>query len=152
MYVCMGNICRSPLLEGWARKALADAGRSDRVRVDSAGTGDWHVGRPPDTRAIAVARRHGLDISAQRARLVGPDDFRRYDLMLCADHDNLRWLRRQAPGDATAVIARVLDWCEVGEGGDVPDPYQGDAADFEHVNRLARDAAQGLLRKLPPQA
>lgn len=148
----MGNICRSPLLEGWATQALAGSHHAIAVHVDSAGTGDWHAGHPPDPRTLAVALRHGLDIREQRARVVVPSDFQRFDLILCADRENLRWLRQHAPPGSACVIALALDWCDVGDGGEVPDPYQGGDADFEHVNALARAAAQGLLRKLPRQA
>ncbi|KAA2284427.1 low molecular weight protein-tyrosine-phosphatase [Arenimonas fontis] len=150
LFVCMGNICRSPLLEGWARQVLGDTGL---VRlVDSAGTGAWHAGQPPDPRAVAVAARYGLDISGLRARQVRADDFQGMDLILCADRDNQRELLRRAPPDARARIALALDWAGVQAGGEVPDPYYGSAADFERVNALCRDAAEGLLRRLRGQA
>lgn len=148
----MGNICRSPLLEGWARQVLHEAGRGGQVVLDSAGTGDWHAGRPPDPRAIAAARRQGLDISGQRARVVQPADFRQFDLMLCADRVNLSWLRQRSAAGPQCRIELVLDWCEVAAGAEVPDPYTGTDADFDHVSQLARAAAEGLLRKLPRQA
>jgi protein-tyrosine phosphatase len=148
----MGNICRSPLLEGWARQVLVEAAHPAAASLDSAGTGDWHAGRPPDPRAVAVAARHGVDLSRQRARAVRVEDFQRFDLILCADRRNLSWL--QATGGAAAQdrIALVLDWCGVLPGGDMPDPYHGTEADFDHACRLARDAAHGLLRRLSRQA
>ena len=148
----MGNICRSPLLEGWARHVLAEARHPALAGLDSAGTGDWHVGDAPDPRAIAVAARHGVDISAQRARVVVPEDFQRFDLILCADRRNLAALRTLGGQAASGRIALALDWSGVAGGGDLPDPYTGTAADFEHVNMLAREVAHGLLRRLPPQA
>lgn len=147
----MGNICRSPLLEGWARHVLATAGQGHRVRLDSAGTGGWHAGEPPDPRAIAAAARHGIDIRGQRARAVQPGDFHAFDLILAADRDNLRWLHQHAPADARAELHLALAWCGVADE-DVPDPYYGNAAGFDATCHLARAAAQGLLRKLAPQA
>jgi len=147
----MGNICRSPLLEGWARQA-APADVADSLHFDSAGTGDWHVGQPPDRRAISAAAKHGVDISGQRARTVVADDFHRFDLLLCADRDNLAELRRRAPASSHARIALVLDWTGVAAGGEVPDPYQGGPADFDRVCRLAAAAADGLLRRLASRA
>ena len=146
----MGNICRSPLLEGWARQVLEAAGVP--ARLDSAGTGGWHAGSPPDPRAIAVAARHGLDISGQRARQVLAADFHAMDLKLCADADNLATLQARRPPGARAELARVLDWTGVPPGGDLPDPYYGDARDFEHANALARAAAHGLLRRVQGRA
>lgn len=146
----MGNICRSPLLEGWARHVLQQAGHP--ARVHSAGTGGWHAGDPPDRRAIAVAARHGVDLSGQRARQVRPEDFECMDWLLCADRDTLATLAARAPEAARARLALVLDWTGVAAGGEVPDPYYGDIRDFETVNDLARAAAQGLLRRLSAQA
>ncbi len=148
----MGNICRSPLLEGWARQVLSDASHPAAAGLDSAGTGDWHAGQPPDPRAIAAAARHGVDLSHQRARAVVADDFRRFDLILCADRRNLAWLREQGGTSAYGRIALALDWCGVIANGEMPDPYHGSEADFDHANRLAREAAHGLLRRLSPQA
>lgn len=146
----MGNICRSPLLEGWAAHRLAGAALA--CGVDSAGTGGWHAGQPPDPRAIAVAARHGVDLSRQRARQVRAADFERFDWLLCADRDNLAALKALAPASAHARLALALDWCGVSPGGEVPDPYYGGERDFEHVNALAREAADGLLRRLAGQA
>jgi protein-tyrosine phosphatase len=148
----MGNICRSPLLEGVARQAIAAAGRSDDFELDSAGTGAWHAGQAPDRRAIAAARRQGIDIGGQRARAVQVADFARFDLILAADRENLRWLRTQRPLDARCRIELALDWaCGIAEA-DVPDPYYGSDADFDAVYRLAEGVAQGLLRQSPPRS
>lgn len=148
----MGNICRSPLLEGWARHTLEAAGQGHRAQLDSAGTGGWHAGSPPDPRAIAASARHGVDLRGQRARAVSPEDFQAFDLMLAADGDTLQWLRQHAPPEARARLHLALAWCEAAHRGDVPDPYYGDAAGFEATCTLARAAAEGLLRKLAPQA
>ncbi|PRH83262.1 phosphotyrosine protein phosphatase [Arenimonas caeni] len=146
----MGNICRSPLLEGWAAHRRADS--AVPYQVDSAGTGGWHAGLPPDPRAIEVARQAGIDISGQRARQVQFADFQRFDLVLCADRANLAELRMLAPGAARGRIALVLDWCGVKRNGELPDPYHGGPRDFERVCSLAREAADGLLRRLATQA
>jgi|SRR5690606_1122546 len=146
----MGNICRSPLLEGWARQVLGDTGLV--TGLDSAGTGGWHAGQPPDPRAIAVAARHGLDISGLRARQVRQEDFLAMDLILCADQDNRRHLLERAPPQAQERIALALDWAGLQAGGEVPDPYYGSSADFERVNALCREVAEGLLRRLRGQA
>ncbi len=148
LFVCLGNICRSPLAEGIVRARLDAAGVGGQVRIDSAGTGDWHIGRPPDPRAIAVARRHGIDITGLRARQLVELDFHDFDWLLCADRQNLAMVRRRAPAGAPARTALLLDAAGLGESAEVPDPYYGDEADFERVFALLSDAADGLLQRL----
>lgn len=116
--------------------------------LDSAGTGDWHIGQPPDRRAIAVAAAHGIDISGLRARRVLAEDFRRFDLLLCADRANLAQVQRLRPAGAGAEAALLLDWTGLAREGEVPDPYAGDLADFEALYRLLETAAQALLQRL----
>lgn len=128
LFLCLGNICRSPLAEGAARAAFARAGIA--ARLDSAGTGDWHVGRPPDPRAQAEARRRGVDISNLRARQLIRADFYRFDLILAADTQNLRDARGFAPADATARLRLMLDLVPGGAGRSVADPYYGEADGF----------------------
>ena len=128
LFLCLGNICRSPLAEGAARAAFARAGIA--ARLDSAGTGDWHVGRPPDPRAQAEARRRGIDISDLRARQLVPADFYRFDLILAADGQNLRDARGIAPADATARLRLMLDLVPGRAGRGVADPYYGEADGF----------------------
>lgn len=123
LFLCLGNICRSPLAEAAARAAFADAGIA--ARLDSAGTGDWHVGHPPDRRAQAEARRHGIDNSDLRARQIRPLDFRDFDLILAADAVNLRDARALRPGDATAELKLMLDLVPGRTGESVADPYYG---------------------------
>ncbi|MCW0199191.1 low molecular weight protein-tyrosine-phosphatase [Sphingopyxis sp.] len=139
LFLCLGNICRSPLAEGAARAAFADAGID--ATLDSAGTGDWHVGHPPDARAQAEARRRGVDISNLRARQLAPDDFRRFDLILAADATNLRDARAIRPADATATLALMLDLVPGRAGESVADPYYGDdggfAATWDDVSAVA---------------
>lgn len=139
LFLCLGNICRSPLAEGAARAAFAAAGID--ARLDSAGTGDWHVGRPPDPRARAEARRRGIDISDLRARQLARDDFYRFDLILAADTANLRDARALAPADATARVRLMLDLVPERRGEGVTDPYYGAddgfAATWDDVSAVA---------------
>jgi protein-tyrosine phosphatase len=151
LFVCLGNICRSPLLEGWARHVAERSGHGSRFAFDSAGTGDWHVGQPPDPRAIAAAHRCGIDIAGLRARTVQAGDFSRFELILAADRANLAWLRRRAPAGSRARIELALDWAG-SAGEEVPDPYTGTDADFDAVCRLAEAVAHGLLRASPRQS
>jgi len=123
LFLCLGNICRSPLAEAAARFAFAHAGIS--ATLDSAGTGDWHIGHPPDRRAQAEARRRGTDISDLRGRQLVVDDFYRFDLILAADAANLRDARALAPADAVARIRLMLDLVPGRQGESVTDPYYG---------------------------
>ncbi|MEQ8309223.1 MAG: low molecular weight protein-tyrosine-phosphatase [Sphingopyxis sp.] len=139
LFLCLGNICRSPLAEGAARAAFAAAGID--VTLDSAGTGDWHVGHPPDRRAQAEARRRGIDISALRARQLTRNDFYDFDLILAADETNLRDARAIRPADATAELMLMLDLLPGRAGEGVRDPYyggdEGFAATWEDVAAVA---------------
>lgn len=146
LFVCLGNICRSPLAEAAMREAAGRAGIA--VVVDSAGTGEWHVGNPPDPRSVAEAGRHGVDISGYTARRVRGEDFRRFDYLLALDPQNLRDLRAIAPGDTSARLGLVMDYAPGRAGEGVPDPYYGDAADFEAVWRDVSAAAEGLVAAL----
>lgn len=148
LVVCLGNICRSPMAEGALRRRLAEAGL-DQVEVDSAGTGDWHVGHPPDRRAIATAARHGVDLRALRARQLEAADYTRFDWLLCADLQNLADVRSRKPADASAGIALLTDWAGVMTGdGAIPDPYTGDDDHFEDVWQVVDAAAHGAVRRL----
>lgn len=127
----------------------AAAGRAGiAVEVDSAGTGGWHAGGPPDPRSVAEAGRHGIDISGYRARQVRGEDFRRFDYVLALDPQNLRDLRVIAPGDTSARLVLVMDFVAGRAGEGVPDPYYGDAADFAAVWRDVSAAAEGLVAEL----
>lgn len=150
LFVCMGNICRSPLAEGIARAALREAGAT--LRLDSAGTHDYHVGAAPDERARAVAREFGCGIDDLRARQVADADFAQFDLILAADRTNLAWLERRRPAQARAEVALLLPWCGEPAGREVPDPYYGDLAGFHHTARLLQDAMPGLLRRVRGRA
>jgi protein-tyrosine phosphatase len=150
LFVCMGNICRSPLAEGIARAAAVRAGRTHSF--DSAGTLGYHAGEAPDPRARAVARQRGTPIDTQRARQVVAADFQRFDLILAADRQNLRELQRLRPGTAGAELALLLEWAGIADGGEVPDPYYGTSADFEAVYDLLQSACQALLARLDRDA
>lgn len=129
LFVCLGNICRSPLAEAAMRAAAARAGLT--MTIDSAGTGNWHVGSPPDPRAQAMAQRHGIDIGGYRGRQVTAADFNRFDHIFALDSDNLKNLRAIAPADGTASLRLLMDVVSGREGTDVADPYFGDEAGFE---------------------
>jgi protein-tyrosine phosphatase len=149
LVVCLGNICRSPMAEGVLRARIQASALAGRVVVDSVGTGAWHVGQPPDARAIATAARHGVDISGLRGRQLSRDDFMRHDWLLCADRSNLRDVMARGPVDAHSRCALLLDWAGVApEATEVPDPYTGDTADFEHVWALLDRAAEGVVARL----
>jgi len=143
LFVCLGNICRSPMAEGAMRQASVARGLS--LMLDSVGTGGWHEGDPPDPRAIATAQRQGVDISELRARVVSPDDFRRFDLIVALDRSNLRDLRQIEPHDTTARLCLLLDFVPGRTGQSVADPYTGDLEDFAVTWAEVRAGAEGLL-------
>jgi protein-tyrosine phosphatase len=148
LMVCLGNICRSPTAEAALREAVRDAGLAHRVEIDSAGTGTWHLGEPPDARMTAAAAEVGLELDG-RARRVGTDDFARYDLILAMDRANLADLHAMAPDDAARAKIRLFREFEEGADGDeVPDPYYGGAEGFTRVVEIARTGARGLVRHI----
>ncbi len=148
LFVCLGNICRSPLAEAALRAEAEKAGIA--LELDSAGTGDWHIGSPPDRRAQAVALGHGIDISSYRGRQVSPEDFRRFDHIFALDAENLKNLRRIRPADGKADLRLLMDLVPGREGSDVTDPYFGEDAGFDRtwgdVTRAGR-AIVAMLRK-----
>jgi protein-tyrosine phosphatase len=146
LLVCLGNICRSPLAEA-AFRAEAERRGLDAV-IDSAGTGGWHVGEPPDRRARATARRHGIVIESYRARQVETADFRRFDVILAMDAQNLRDLEHAAPQDATARLFLLLDFVEGREGDSVGDPYYGGPEGFERTWAEVTAGAFGFFEAL----
>ncbi|HEY8339323.1 MAG TPA: low molecular weight protein-tyrosine-phosphatase [Egibacteraceae bacterium] len=148
LFVCLGNICRSPAAEAALRDALAEAGLADSVEVDSAGTGDWHIGEPPDPRMVAAAAEAGLTLRG-RARLVTREDFETADLILVMDRANLADVRALAPDDAARDKVRLFREFDDGADGDeVPDPYFGGPEGFAEVVDIVRAAARGLVRHL----
>ncbi|MFK0164625.1 low molecular weight protein-tyrosine-phosphatase [Rhizobium sp. NPDC090279] len=146
LFVCAGNICRSPLAEGIFRHLANEAGRADEFEIDSAGTGGWHQGEPPDRRSIAAAAGHGIDISGQRARRVVSADFGRFDLILAMDQDNLKNLRKTAPAEAFGRL-HLFNTLALGSNKDIPDPYYGDREDFEAVYTMLLAGCSALLPK-----
>ena len=146
LFVCLGNICRSPLADGLMRALATERGLV--LRVDSAGTGDWNLGRAPDPRAQAVARAHGHDISDLRARLVTPADFYRFSEIVALDSSNLRNLQSVRPPTSPARLSLLLDHAPGNNPRDVPDPYYGEDDGFEHTYSLVRLGCEGLLRTL----
>ena len=151
LFVCMGNICRSPTAEGVMRHLLREQGLEDEIQIDSAGTGGWHVGAPPDERATEAARRRGIALDGA-ARQVRPSDFEDYDLLLAADRENVRHLRAIAPDDEARAKVRLLREFDPDSRGapdlDVPDPYYGGPGGFEEVLDLVEAACRGLLAEV----
>lgn len=147
LFVCLGNICRSPTAEGILRHKLRAAGLEDRVQVDSAGTGDWHVGKAPDSRTRIAAQRRGYDLSALRARQVEAADFQRFDLILAMDQSNLRNLQALRPAGAQADLDLYLRRYELALD-EVPDPYYGGEDGFEQVLDLIEQASDALLAEI----
>ena len=151
LFCCMGNICRSPTAEGVFRRVLAEQAPHLQIEVDSAGTHDYHVGSPPDSRAIAAARRRGIDLSHLRARMVTAEDFANFDLILAMDEDNLRELRRRAPAACHERIRLMMEFAPHAPFRYVPDPYYGGEQGFEQVLDLLEEAALGLVTHLRVQ-
>jgi protein-tyrosine phosphatase len=151
LVVCLGNICRSPMAEGALRARIAVSPLAGRVQVDSAGTGGWHAGQPPDPRAIACARGHGVDISMLRARQLREQDYSEFDWLLCADRENLRDVIDKAPAVARDKVALLMEWAGTKGSGAIPDPYTGGPAEFEHAWRLVDSAAQAVVARLCAQ-
>jgi protein-tyrosine phosphatase len=148
LFVCLGNICRSPMAEGVFRRVAEEEGLIDRFEIDSAGLGDWHIGQAPDHRAQKAARSRGVDISSQSARQVMYEDFDRFDLVLAMDGSNLAELKARAPHEARGKIRPFLDFAPHVGTKDVPDPFFGGAEGFDHVLNLIEAASRGLLASL----
>jgi len=146
LFVCLGNICRSPLAEAAFRREAERLGLD--VEIDSAGTGDWHIGYPPDPRAAAVAARNGIDISKLEARLVTAEDFRRFDHIVALDPNNLLDLERLRPADGKARLSLLLDHVEGRRGQAVADPYYGEDSHFDIAWDDVSAGAEALARRI----
>lgn len=147
LFVCMGNICRSPTAEGVFRHHVEQAGLSESIIVDSAGTHAYHVGSPPDRRAVAAAERRGITLGDLRARRVSDEDFERFDYIVAMDMDNLENLKDQSSDEHHNKVRLFLEFSSF-QQREVPDPYYGGAAGFERVLDLVEDASRGLLETL----
>ena len=146
--VCLGNICRSPTAEAMLRKKAKEAGLGDRIEVDSAGTADYHVGSPPDRRAVTHGEKRGLSMKQLRGRQVNAADFDRFDYILAMDDANLAHLERLRPADSRARVALLMSFAPEAGEREVPDPYYGGPDGFEQVLDLADAAALGFLAAL----
>jgi protein-tyrosine phosphatase len=147
LFVCMGNICRSPTAEGVFNKVITDKGIADKFSVDSAGTHAYHVGELPDRRAQLTARNRGIELSNITARKVAPIDFSHFDYLLAMDSDNYRNLLKICPQEHQHKVKLFLEYAENFTETDVPDPYYGGDQGFEHVFDLVEDAANGFADK-----
>jgi protein-tyrosine phosphatase len=145
LFVCLGNICRSPLAEAAFRRAAEQAGLD--ITIDSAGTGDWHIGKAPDERAIATASRHGCNITQYRARQLCAADFAHFTHIFALDASNLSAIRQAAPGEFAGEVTLLLDMVAGREGQSVVDPYFGDEAGFETTWDEVTEAAQALVER-----
>jgi protein-tyrosine phosphatase len=145
LFVCTGNICRSPTAEAIFRKLVADAGMSETILADSAGTHGYHIGEPPDVRAQASAADRGYDLSSLRARRVERADLQRFDLIVAMDRGHFTILSRMAEPSAAHKLKLMMSYADGFEEEDVPDPYYGGPQDFERVLDMLEDAARGLL-------
>ena len=146
LFVCMGNICRSPTAEGVFASLVARDGLQEIIHIDSAGTHAYHVGEPPDTRAQSAALNRGVDLSEQRARRVSVQDFTEFDYVVAMDQSNFDALEALRPTDARAILRRLLDYAPHVNEQDVPDPYYGGPSGFERVLDLIEMGARALLQ------
>lgn len=150
LFVCLGNICRSPSAEAVMRRLVERRGLRDRIELESAGTGEWHVGEPPDERAAEAARRRGVELTG-RARQVTREDFERFDLIVAMDGSNLHALRRLAPDEGSRAKVRMMREFDPSADPvdlDVPDPYYGGRGGFDHVLDLLQAACEGMLDEI----
>lgn len=145
LFVCLGNICRSPTADGIFRRLVSGANLDQKIIVDSAGTENWHTGKTPDSRTVAAASKRGYDLSVLRARQVRPSDFDEFDYILAMDKSNLADLERIKPPHFIGHLGLFLEFGERGDYREVPDPYYGENDGFELVLDLVEGAAQGLL-------
>ncbi len=148
LFVCLGNICRSPTAEAVFRERVIAAGLEAHIRIDSAGTGDWHIGRAPDPRTREAGARRGYQIDNQSARQVIPPDFYEFDVVLAMDNTNRADLQAMQPADVNVTLGRFLDYSTAASVKEVPDPYYGGEDGFDRVLDLIEGGADGLLDAL----
>ena len=147
LFVCLGNICRSPLAEGIFKHLATTKGVDEKFQFDSAGLGDWHLGEPPDYRSIKTALANGIDLSKQRARQVNQADFHQFDLILAMDQQNLTDLQSMKPQNSKCNLALILQYAGLGNHA-IPDPYEGNYEDFFQVFELINQAGDLIIDKL----
>jgi protein-tyrosine phosphatase len=150
LFVCLGNICRSPTAEGVFRKLVEEAGLAERIEIDSAGTHAYHIGSPPDPRAQSAARRRGVDISELRGRQAVMADFQRFDYILAMDRENYRNLLGICPRGLESKVRLYMEFAP-GQPAEVPDPYFGGPGGFDRVLDMIEEAAEGLLADIRRQ-
>lgn len=148
LFVCTGNICRSAAAEGVLRKLATEAGLDDRVEIDSAGTGHWHVGEPPDRRMRDAAADRGYDITAQRARAIEPADAGRFDYLIAMDNGHMRFLEAMRDGSDDARPQLFMDFAPDSDHREIPDPYYGGPQDYEFALDLIEVASSGLMDEI----
>ncbi|MBC6309635.1 low molecular weight phosphotyrosine protein phosphatase [Listeria sp. FSL L7-1582] len=146
LFVCLGNICRSPMAEGMFRAKVDAAGLTDQIRMDSAATGNWNLGNPPHRGTQQVLRRHGIDYSQMRARLIGQDDFADFDYVIGMDGSNMADLEALKPLDSNVVLKKLMDFAPDEKVTEVPDPYY--TGNFEETERLVSAGCEGLLQAI----
>lgn len=151
LFVCLGNICRSPTAQGVFERLLAEQNLSDRIQVDSAGTAAWHVGESPDSRSQQAAKRRRIDLSRQRSRQITGADYDDFDYIVAMDRANLHSLRQQCPVQHAHKVRLFLDFAPHLDQSDVPDPYYGGLRGFDNVLDLIEIAAAGLLQDVREQ-
>jgi len=148
LFVCLGNICRSPTAEGVFRALVESEGLADSFHIDSAGTSGWHKGELPDPRSMKEALRHGVDLSSQRSRAVDDRDFTRYHYILAMDYANLKELKKRCPENLQGRLKLFTSFAPELGIAEVPDPYYDGPKGFEHVFRIAEASAKGLLQAI----
>ncbi len=151
LFVCLGNICRSPTAHGVFQQMVDDAGLTDQIQVDSCGTGSWHIGHSPDERMQAAALEKGYDLSSLVARRLSPEDFEDYDYLLAMDTRNLADIIKQAPKHFSGRIQLFMDYSDEKKILEVPDPYYGGEQGFSHVVSLIEQGCQGLFETVSAQ-
>lgn len=152
LFVCLGNICRSPTAHGVFQHMVDQRGWQDKIKVDSAGTSDWHIGHPPDKRTVQAASQRGYDLSTLKARQACRSDFHTYNYILAMDQNNLRELQRLCPENYTGHLSLFLHFSSQELYEEIPDPYYGGARGFETVLDLVENASQGLLEHISTQS
>ncbi len=148
LFVCTGNICRSPTAEGVFRNLVESNNLNRKIKIDSAGTHNYHVGEPPDERSQQAAKKRGIDLSKQRARQLTVEDFEKFDYLLVMDHSNYLWANQICPSEHRNKLKYFLEFAPALNRKDVPDPYYGGKRGFEEVLDMIEEASQGLLEHL----